>query len=72
MEETIVLAMILCVGLTIIGYVMKMWPVTFISSLGWAIVSIQIFQDTGDYLILGLMVTLAIAQIVMVRDAEGD
>lgn len=71
MDEMMILSMLLCIGLAVVGMKMRMWPVVFISSIGWTIISIQIFDDTGDYLVLSLMIMLAMAQVLMARDAEA-
>lgn len=70
LEEMTVLAMIICAGLALIGYKMHMWPVTFISSLGWLVIAMQLFQETESYLVLGLLLMLSITQIICVREAE--
>ena len=71
MDEMTILAMLLCVGIAAIGLKMRMWPVTFISSLGWVIIGLRIFGEGQDYLVLALIVMAAIAQIIMVRDDEA-
>jgi len=70
MEEMVILGMLLCVGLAAMGLKMKMWPVTFISSVGWVVIAMQLFQENEDYLVLGLMIMVAIGQIFMVKEAE--
>lgn len=70
MEEMMILEMLLCVGLAAIGLKMRMWPVTFISSIGWVIISIQLFDQTHEWLALGLMIMVAFAQVIMIKDTE--
>ena len=70
MDEMMILAMLLCIGLAGIGLKMKMWPVTFISSMGWCIISIHLFSENQDYLVLALMLMVAISQVIMVRDQD--
>lgn len=70
--EMMILAMLLCVGLAIIAYVMRMWPITFISSMGWVIISMQIYDEYEDMLVVGLILMLAFSQIIMTRDKEGS
>lgn len=70
LEEVTILAMIICAGLALIGYHMRMWPVTFISSLGWLVIAMQLFEETDSYLVLGLLLMLSITQIICVREAE--
>lgn len=70
MDEMMILAMLLCVGLAGIGLKMRMWPVTFVSSMGWCIISIQLFSESQDYLVLALMLMVAISQVILVKDKE--
>lgn len=70
MDEMIVLAMIVCAGLALIGYKMRMWPVTFISSLGWLVIAMDLFKESEDYLVLGLLLMLSITQVICVKEAE--
>lgn len=70
MDEMIILGMLLCVGLAVMGLKMRTWPVTFISSIGWVVIAMNLFQETEDYLVMGLMIMVAISQIVLVREAE--
>ena len=70
MEEMMILEMLLCVGLAGLGLKMKMWPVTFISSICWIVIGCQLFKDTEEWLALALIIMIAVAQIIMVRDSE--
>lgn len=70
MEEMMILEMLLCVGLAALGLKMKMWPVTFISSISWIVIGCQLFEDTHEWLALGLIIMIAVAQILLVRDSE--
>lgn len=63
--------MLLCVGLGIVGYAMKAWPVVFISSIGWVIIACEIYTQYESWLALGLMIMLAFSQVILVRD-EGS
>lgn len=67
MEEMMILSMLLCVGIAGIGLKMKVWPVTFVSSIGWVIIAMQLFQDTEDYLAMALILTVAFTQIFLVK-----
>lgn len=69
--EMMILAMLLCLGLEILAYIMRMWPVSFISSMGWVIISLQLYQESEDLLVTGLILVLAVAQIIMIRDREA-
>lgn len=68
MDEILILSMALCVGLAFIGYALKAWPVTFISSTGWVILACEIYEDYGSFLALGLMIMIAISQVILVKD----
>ena len=70
MDEMMILAMLLCVGLGALGLKMRMWPVTFVSSIGWVIIACQLFEESESWLVLGLMLMLAFAQVIMVKDKE--
>jgi hypothetical protein len=68
MEEILILSMALCVGLAVIGYALKAWPVTFISSIGWVVLACEVYSQYESFLALGLMIMLAISQVILVRD----
>ena len=68
MEEILILSMLLCVALSIVGYGLKAWPVAFISSIGWVIISCEIYMEYESWLATGLMIMLAFSQIILVRD----
>lgn len=70
MDEMIILAMLLCVGIAAIGLKMKVWPVVFVSSIGWIIISMRIFEAYQDYLALALMIMVAIAQIFLIKSED--
>lgn len=66
-DEMVILAMLLCVGIAAIGLKMRLWQVTFVSSIGWVIIAIRIFDTNEDYLVLALMLMVALSQIFMIR-----
>ena len=70
MDEMIILAMLLCVGIAAIGLKMKTWPVVFVSSIGWIIISMRIFEAYQDYLALALMIMVAIAQVFLIKSED--
>lgn len=71
MDEMIILAMLLCVGLGGLGLRMRMWPIAFVSSIGWVIIACELFEQSRSWLVLGLMIMVAFSQIILVRDSEG-
>lgn len=66
----VILAMLLCVGIAAVGYKMRAWPVTFVSSIGWVIIAMRLFQETQDYLAMALMLMLAIAQVFLIKSED--
>lgn len=66
-DEMMILAMLLCVGIAAIGLKMRLWQVTFVSSVGWVIIAMRVFDANEDYLVLALMIMVALAQIFMIR-----
>lgn len=70
MEEMIILAMLLCVGLAALGLKMRIWPMAFVSSVGWVIIAVRVFEESNDWLVLGLMIMVAIAQVLLVKEAD--
>lgn len=66
-DEMVVLAMLLCVGIAAIGLKMRLWQVTFVSSIGWVIIAMRMFDAYEDYLVLALMLMVALSQIFMIR-----
>lgn len=69
-SEMTILAMLLCVGIAVMGLRMKIWPVTFVSSLGWVVIGLRLFDQDQDFLVLALVVMAAISQIIMSIEAE--
>lgn len=68
MEEILILSMALCIGLAVIGYALKAWPITFISSIGWVVLACEIYEEYESFLALGLMIMIAISQVILVKD----
>lgn len=71
MEEILILSMLMCIGLAVVGYAQKAWPIAFISSIGWVIIACEIYTQYESWLCLGLMIMLAFSQVILVRD-EGS
>lgn len=61
MTEGLILAILLCVGISAMGFKLRSLPISFIGSLGWLISGLQVFQETGDVLPMGLMLFVAFA-----------
>lgn len=60
-----VFGLLLCLMLAILGYKMKSWIFMTVSSLGWLVIGLQIYQVTTNPLIFMLMFAIAIAQSLM-------
>lgn len=71
MTEGLIIAMLLAVGLLLIGYKMRSLPVIFISSLGWLISGLQLYQQTSEILPTILIIMLAISQF-FILSKRGD
>lgn len=53
--------------LLLLGLKMKALPVIFISSLGWLIAGLQVYQQTGEVLPMALLLMLSFSQFFLVR-----
>lgn len=65
--EGLIIAMLLCVGLTVLAVKMRSLPVIFISSVGWTICGLQIWQQTEEVLPMLLVFMLAVAQFMLIN-----
>ena len=63
----LIIACIACVGLTIMGYYHKSLPIIFISSIGYVICGLQIFQQTEEMLPMLLIFMFAIGQFLFIK-----
>jgi hypothetical protein len=63
----LIIACIVCIGLTILGYIQRNLPIIFISSLGYVICGLQIFQQTEEILPMVLMLFFAMGQFLIVK-----
>jgi hypothetical protein len=66
-SEGLIIACVVCVGLTILAYKMRSLPVMFISSIGYLICGLQIFQQTTEILPLILLLMFALGQFMLVN-----
>lgn len=67
-----IFAMLLCLFLAYIGYKMRSWTFTVISSLGWLIIGLNIYQATEDSLIFCLIFAIAVGQAFLIFFSKGD
>lgn len=61
------LAMLISLALTILAVRMRSLPIMFISSLGWLIAALQVYQQTDELLPMGLMLMLSFGQFFLVQ-----
>lgn len=66
-SDGLIIACIVCVGLALLAYKMHSLPIIFVSSLGWVICGLQIFQQTGEILPTILVMMLAVSQFMLIN-----
>ena len=59
--------MLLSVALAILAFKMQSLPIMFISSIGWTVSSLQIWEQTAEVLPMALMLMLAFGQFFVIR-----
>lgn len=67
MTEGLIIGMLLCLALAILAMKMHSLPVIFISSAGWVVCGLQVFQQTDEVLPVLLIMMLAVAQFVLIN-----
>lgn len=65
------LAMLVSLALTILAVRMRSLPIIFISSLGWLIASLQVYEQTAEILPMGLMLMLAFGQFFLINPEKS-
>ena len=65
--ESLIIACIVCIGLSLLAYIMKSLPLVFISSIGWLICGLKIFQQTEDMLPMMLLFVFAFGQFMLIK-----
>lgn len=70
MTEGLIIAMLVCIVLTLIAYRLQSLPIIFVSSIGWLIAGLQTFQQTEEVLPMILMLMLAFGQFFLVKSAR--
>jgi hypothetical protein len=66
-SEGLIIACLLCVGLALLAYRMSSLPIIFISSLGWVICGLQIWQQTQEILPTILIMMLSVSQFMLIN-----
>lgn len=67
LTEGVLLAMGVSLLLLFLALRMKSLPIIFISSLGWLISGLQVFQQTEEILPMALLLMLAFSQPFLIR-----
>lgn len=67
LTDGLMLALLFSLGLLIMGYKMKSPPIIFISSLGWIISALQIYQQTEEILPSILLMMLSCSQFFILK-----
>ena len=59
----------LLVSLLLLGLSLKMrsLPIAFVSSLGWLVCALQVYEQTGELLPMGLLFMVAVAQFFLIK-----
>lgn len=70
-SEGVIVACLISVALSILAYKMHSLPVIFISSIGWVICGLQIFQQTDEILPTLLIMMLAVSQFILINNKQG-
>lgn len=65
--EGLAIACLVCIGLGLLAYKMHSLPIIFISSVGWVICGLQIFQQTDEILPTLLVMMLAVSQFMLIN-----
>ena len=66
-SEGLIIALVVCVALTIFAYVMKSLPMIFISSIGLVICGLQLFQQTNEILPFLLLLMAALGRFFLMK-----
>lgn len=65
--EGLIIACLVCIALSIMAYLMKSLPIIFVSSIGWLICGLEIFQQTEDMLPMLLLFVLSFGQFMFIK-----
>ena len=67
MTEGLMLAILLALALSFLAFKMKNLPIMFISSLGWLIAALQVYEQTQEILPMGLMLMFSFGQFFLIK-----
>ena len=65
------LAMLVSLALTFLAVKMRSLPIIFISSLGWLIASLQVYEQTAEILPMVLLMMLAFGQFFLITPEKS-
>ena len=57
--ETMVMWLVLCVAVAILAYLMRSFPVAVVSSIGFFISSLKIYQEEADFFLMAMLWVVA-------------
>jgi len=70
LTDGLMLAMLVSLLLCGIGLKMRSLPIIFISSLGWVVSALQVYQQTSEPLPMMLMMMLSVGQFFILKSKE--
>ena len=71
MTEGLIIAMLASILLLLIGLKMRRIQIIFISSLGWMISALQVYDQTHEFLPVALLLMISISQF-FILSKRGD
>lgn len=72
MTDGLMLALLVSLFLTILALKLRSLPVLFVSSLGWLISGLQVYEQTAEILPMGLLLMVSFAQFFLINpEKEG-
>lgn len=70
MTDGLMLALLVSLFLTILALKLRSLPVLFVSSLGWLISGLQVYEQTAEILPMGLLLMVAFAQFFLITPSK--
>lgn len=67
MTEGLMLAILIALALSILAFRMKSLPIMFVSSLGWLIAALQVYDQTQEALPMALMMMFSFGQFFLIK-----
>lgn len=67
LTEGLILSMLLSLLLLGLALKMRSLPLAFISSIGWLISALQVYEQTAELLPMGLMFMVAVGQFFLIK-----